>query len=440
MRVLLLPHRFPPHGRGGVETWASGLAEGLSGLGATPIVATRDDREGGGMPFAVREETTLSGVSVFWIRHRHTDARTWRDTWSDPRMEGALRTVFRVARPDVVHLGHADGFGVAPLRIAREMGVPLVVTLHDAKWFCGRGQMVTPGGHVCTQASEDRCVRCLAGQLRRGPLRGGLTRLAPAALRDAFGTKDANTLLEDRGDPGLLARRRWRVRQAALRTVLEGADALLSPSRFLGELAVRHGAPQAQVLSNGGPAPTRAPLPSGPLRVGWFGVPSPTKGLDVLVEAVRGLPNVHIEAHGVDAVPDAPHVTARGTYAPEEVVERMAGVHVVAIPSTWPENQPLVALEARAAGRPLLASRIGGLPELVRDGVDGWLLPPGDVAAWRSRLQTLALAPEVVAEAAARSTAPWLGEGHARACAKIYLALVGRSLPSFDPDTARPPQ
>lgn len=440
MRVLLLPHRFPPHGRGGVETWASGLADGLLRLGATPIVATRDDRENGAPPFAIREETTPGGVSVFWIHHRHADARTWRDTWSDPRMEAALRTVFRVARPDVVHLGHADGFGVAPLRIAREMGVPLVVTLHDAKWFCGRGQMVAPGGQVCAQANEDRCVRCLAGQLGRGPLRGAMTPLAPVALRKALEARDASAPLEDRGDPGPLARRRWRIRQAALRTVLEGADALLSPSRFLSDLAVRHGAPRARVLSNGGPTPMSRPLPSGPLRVGWFGVPAPTKGLDVLVEAVRGLPNIHLETHGVDVVPNATHVTARGAYPPEQAVERMAGVHVVAIPSIWPENQPLVALEARAAGRPLLASRIGGLPELVRDGVDGWLLPPGDVPAWRSRLQTLAEAPGLVADAAARSTAPATVDSHASACASVYVSLVGGSLPSFDPGAARHPQ
>ena len=118
----------------------------------------------------------------------------------------------------------------------------------------------------------------------------------------------------------------------------------------------------------------------------------------------------------------------------------MAGVHVVAIPSTWPENQPLVALEARAAGRPLLASRIGGLPELVQDGVDGWLLPPGDVAAWRRRLQTLAAAPKLVADAAARSTASSSVDEHASACAELYWSLVGGGLPSFDPGTAHPPQ
>ena len=49
-------------------------------------------------------------------------------------------------------------------------------------------------------------------------------------------------------------------------------------------------------------------------------------------------------------------------------------------PSTWAENAPLVALEARARARPVVASNLGGLPELVEDGVDGRLFEAGDHA------------------------------------------------------------
>ncbi|MCO4770349.1 MAG: glycosyltransferase, partial [Deltaproteobacteria bacterium] len=237
MRVLLLPHRYPPHGRGGVETWAAHLAAGLSERGVQVTVATRDDRDRPGrVPFSVREEHTTGGVPVFWIDHHHRDARTWRDTWADDRMEGALRSVFQAARPDVVHVGHPDGFGIAPLRLARELGVPLVVTLHDPKWFCGRGQMVPPGGGVCSRALEERCVRCLGGQLGRGPLRGALSRLAPRRLLSTAQVHGETRPIEGRPDPGSLARRRWRVRQAALLGMLTGADAVLSPSRHLADV------------------------------------------------------------------------------------------------------------------------------------------------------------------------------------------------------------
>jgi glycosyltransferase involved in cell wall biosynthesis len=101
----------------------------------------------------------------------------------------------------------------------------------------------------------------------------------------------------------------------------------------------------------------------------------------------------------------------------------MAGVDLVAIPSTWDENQPLVALEARLARRPLLVSDRGGLPELVRDGVDGWVLPAGDLAAWTERLALLAAVRARVL-AAASSTAP---PPSADQMASRYLTIYGAS-------------
>ena len=60
----------------------------------------------------------------------------------------------------------------------------------------------------------------------------------------------------------------------------------------------------------------------------------------------------------------------------------------VAVPSVHPESFPTIALEALAAGRPVLASDIGGLPEIVVPG-SGWLLPPGDIQAWSQRLSAI---------------------------------------------------
>lgn len=450
MRVLLLPHRYPPLGRGGVETWARNLALGLRDLGVQVAVASRDDR-GIGMPFAVREDR-VDEVPVYWIVHRHADARHHRDTWSDPRMGEALRSIVRAARPDVLHLAHPDGFGIEPLRIARDLGVPLVVTLHDAKWWCGRGQMVAPGGTVCERADEERCARCLGDQLDRGPVRAGLARIAPSSLRLRMAARDDQLAPEARRDPGALARRRWRVRRAALRTVLQGADAILSPSRFLAELATAHGCDRPiTILSNGvAPGPAAMDWPKGPLKIGWFGVPSPTKGLAVLLRAVRLMEpgSFDLQLHGVtsdelialDSAPLPPGVRAMGRYSSSDASTRMGAVHVVVLPSTWPENQPMVALEARAAGRPLLASRIGGLPELIRDGHDGWLVPAGDPQALASRLRRLAANPHEVCAAAEAIEPPQNIQDLARAYVLEYGKAAGHVFPSFDRESAPPAQ
>jgi glycosyltransferase involved in cell wall biosynthesis len=67
-----------------------------------------------------------------------------------------------------------------------------------------------------------------------------------------------------------------------------------------------------------------------------------------------------------------------GPRSKEEVTGAMAEASVLILPSTWYEGFPLVIAEAFAAGLPIIASRIGGLAEVVSDGQTGWLVSPGD--------------------------------------------------------------
>jgi glycosyltransferase involved in cell wall biosynthesis len=67
----------------------------------------------------------------------------------------------------------------------------------------------------------------------------------------------------------------------------------------------------------------------------------------------------------------------------------LAAADVVAVPSVWQDALPLSVLEAMSLGRPLVATRVGGIPEMCRDGVDGLLVPPGDDAALAEALARL---------------------------------------------------
>jgi glycosyltransferase involved in cell wall biosynthesis len=60
-----------------------------------------------------------------------------------------------------------------------------------------------------------------------------------------------------------------------------------------------------------------------------------------------------------------------------------------AVPSLWLETGPLVVLEAKAAGLPIIGSRLGGIAELVREPEDGMLVPPGDVMAWARAIKAM---------------------------------------------------
>jgi glycosyltransferase involved in cell wall biosynthesis len=150
--------------------------------------------------------------------------------------------------------------------------------------------------------------------------------------------------------------------------------------------------------------PVSAGSTDGPLRLVAAGRLSEEKGFDVLLEAVRlavadGL-DVRLELVGSGPEHDRLAALAAGLDGRVQLTpaqpraalwERMDAAQVLVVPSRR-EGLGLVALEAIARGRPVIASRVGGLPETVRDGVDGVLVPPEDPRALADALHRMPLA------------------------------------------------
>jgi glycosyltransferase involved in cell wall biosynthesis len=429
VKVLLLPHRFAPLGVGGVERWAWTLAEGLVELGVDVTILTRDDRDApplpafslvpgapAGMPSADRPR----GVDVHWIVHRHQDARTPKEAWNDRRFDGPIDSLLDRLNPDVVHIAHVDGWGVVPFRRAARHGAVVGTTLHDYKAVCARGQLLPEAGPACEAAYEERCVRCVGGQLRRGPL--------AAALGAVLPDRSANlSPLEDRRDPGEAARRRWRSRQRGLMAALRGCDVITAPSQYVADVHRRAGLDRPiDVIRNGVSGATAAiERRPGPLRVGFFGTDVPSKGLDLLLRACPNAVELHV--HGPSPGLTRPNVTWHGRYEPADAVRLMQTVDVVAMPSQWPENAPLVAAEARLAGRPLLVSDVGGLPEVLSPGA-GRVLPSDDVGAWAGALERIAEDPVRAEQMASHVAPPPTVRAMAEAYRELWSAAAARSV------------
>jgi glycosyltransferase involved in cell wall biosynthesis len=119
----------------------------------------------------------------------------------------------------------------------------------------------------------------------------------------------------------------------------------------------------------------------------FLGRLSSEKGVDVLLRAWTKIrAKLLVAGDGPEAArlrAMAPNnVEFRGTVSPDEVLALLRHARALVVPSTWHEGAGRVVLEAYATGVPVLASRVGALPETVQDEVTGLLLPPTDVEAW----------------------------------------------------------
>lgn len=168
------------------------------------------------------------------------------------------------------------------------------------------------------------------------------------------------------------------------------------PSQAVARYAVDHvGLPPdvVRVVPNGVDTTRFAPAArgsaTGPVVVVWVGLVGPVKRLDLLVEALARVDDVRLVVVGdgpsADDVRRLVHVrglTGRVDLlgAQDDVRPALADADLLALTSAA-ENLPLAVLQAMASGRPVLATAVGGLPELVRPGVDGWLVPPDDLDA-----------------------------------------------------------
>jgi glycosyltransferase involved in cell wall biosynthesis len=217
------------------------------------------------------------------------------------------------------------------------------------------------------------------------------------------------------GTDAELARRLPRL----FRPLVRRARAVLVASEHLAGAARELGAREVRVVPSPVAVPAEVGEPDEPPHVLFVGRLSPEKGIDEFLAATDGLPRVIVGAGPVD-VPEAVGFVPRaelGAY-----YERAA---VVCVPSRR-EGYGVVAREAMASGRPVVATRVGGLVDAIEDGVDGVLVSPGDVAALRAAVQRLLQDPDLRHSlgTAAREHAreKWTVETAAGAARRAYTA------------------
>jgi glycosyltransferase involved in cell wall biosynthesis len=312
----------------------------------------------------------LAGARVHSLRSTsYRITRTNQDTERrhappapDPETVLDLRRVLRRERPQIVHAHNWIVHSYLPL--VRQAQSALVLSLHDYGLVCATKRLRRKD-EVCSGPAPVKCQLCASEHY--GPAKG---------LVAAFGTRSCESRLR------------------------RNVDVFLPVSSTVEELCRIRGEEVSRVIPNFiGELPAPMPgdprlaqLPDEPF-VLFFGDATVDKGAWHLAETYRKLkdppPLVLVGRCYIDELRDRPGVYPTGAWPHRLAIEALRRSLFTVAPSLWPEPFGLVALEAAAAGKPIVASDIGGLRDIVADGETGLLVPPDDRPALGAAMQRL---------------------------------------------------
>lgn len=202
----------------------------------------------------------------------------------------------------------------------------------------------------------------------------------------------------------------------ALRTrALRRALAVVVPSMYLADIAATWGLDRSRITVLHNPAPSFevTPATSTPSTFAFVGRLTRQKDLDVAIDAVASVDGARLVVVGdgpdrvrleqrAAATSGRDRIAFVGALPREEALAVLAGVDACVLSSAW-ENFPHAAVEALALGVPVVSTAVGGVPEIVRDGENGLLVPPGSSEAMGEALRRLIAEPGLRAALAARA-------------------------------------
>lgn len=416
MKVLLVATQIDELG-GGAAAAVRHLADGLKGQDVEVVLAG-SQREAGMV------QTDVNGIpaylfrprNLYWIGDKDTRATYEKaifqmvDLWN-PHVHSLVSRIIDRERPDIVHVHKMRGLSPSVWAAAARARLPVVHTCHDY-------EVLSPEGTIAGRMGE----LAISGSPLLWPyqsMRRALSRSVSVVTAPTRFTLDHHLRL------GFFAH----------------ARSFVVPNT--------HGLTEADLKAR---RITPAASEGRATRLLYLGRLEEEKGAAVLCaayeKAVAARPELRLDVAGWGALEQPlraryghlPHLVFHGRVAGAAKEELLANTDVMIVPSTCWEVFGIVIVEAFAHGKPVIASALGSLPELVDEGRTGFLTPPGDVEALAERLIWAAdhsAALQAMSPACAAAARAYTVEASTRGYLAAYAAVlaVGSVPPAAQPAT-----
>lgn len=284
----------------------------------------------------------------------------------------AVQREIREQKPDLVYIIHfVNKLSPSVIRGARQMDVPVVLRLSDYFLLCPRFDFLCRG-KVCEDCLKKGYRTCLKRRCVKGSLFASAVRVLSMKIHSTL-------------------------------RIYDDVDAFIAPSEFLKKKLEENGFGRGRIYCV--PTFAASQTPDRGQRVGtyglYFGRLSEEKGVDTVVHAYERLPEHLLKIVGDDTTAEAErlkqyvkehgikNIEFSGFKSGAELEEAIGNARFVIVPSIWYDNLPNTALESFQHSKPVIASRIGSLPELVADGKNGYLFTPGNAKELAEKIKRM---------------------------------------------------
>jgi len=341
--VLFVNHDFITHNYAGVEVYTFNLAKELISTGLNVSVFYPVLKKDVEMPYV--ETVMIEGI----ICHQMNIANITLMSMENDEVERLFNIILSRYTFDIIHFQHIFKLPLSLLSIAKRYTEKLLFTAHDHYLICPRINLVNSNGDLCSGPNVNDCSKCLK---------------IP--------------------EPNIGV---W---YAQVKEEVRNIDILISPSRYLAEKMEGSLKRMATVIPLGVQA---IDIISGAKhsKIIYLGSLMPLKGVHDLISAyIQSGIKLPLEIWGDSALDDYKQrmvdltqknkkISFKGIYNHSMLADILSSARVVVVPS-YIESYCLVVREALIAGIPVIASKTGGIPEIVKHGVNGYLFQAGDVS------------------------------------------------------------
>lgn len=311
--------------------------------------------------------------------------------------------------PDIIH---AHSHKAQIVAIGQELNIPVIVTAHHGGIVCPAGALLDCNDRICnTTVSHEHCLACCLRNIRSGKYWYSFMRLLPQGVYKRLGIALEKLpflpFITPIGQTALSIEQK----QKEWKTIIEGCSHMIAPCDAIAEAMLRNGLDRKKVtiLPHGIPLPSEIPnfpqIVRGKIKFFYVGRICYVKGLHVLLKAFSLIDNPHIELHLIGGAGNKSErryekelkrksasdsrIVWHGKVASEQVFDMIKSLHIAVHPTICLEIFGLNIAEALAMGKPVLATRCGGAEMQIEDGVNGWLVEPGNISALTQKIQEI---------------------------------------------------